>query len=87
MTPDVIMNLSFLRLLGGGVLALALFGRWNSSASVLINEIMYHPSSEDIREEYIELLNTGATNVNLTGWRFSKGVQFLFPNVTLPAGG
>ena len=54
---------------------------------VVINEIHYHPASEDIREEYIELLNTGATAVSLNGWRFSDGVDFTFPDVTLPAGG
>src|SRR4026208_680724 len=81
------MQLSFLRALGGGVTILVLLGCWKSSAAALINEIMYHPSSEDIREEYIELLNTGTTNVNLSGWRFSKGVQFVFPNVTLAASG
>jgi hypothetical protein len=57
------------------------------NASVVINEIMYHPSSEDIREEYIELHNTGAQTVDLTGWRFSRGVQFTFPSVSIPAGG
>src|SRR6266550_7333252 len=81
------MKLSFPRGLSGGVTILVLLFCGNSAASVLINEIMYHPSSEDIREEYIELLNTSATNVNLAGWRFSKGVQFVFPNVTLASGG
>ncbi|HEU0039675.1 MAG TPA: lamin tail domain-containing protein, partial [Verrucomicrobiae bacterium] len=81
------MKLSFPRGLSGGVTILVLLCCGNSAASVLINEIMYHPASEDIREEYIELLNTGATNVTLAGWRFSKGVQFTFPNVTLAAGG
>jgi hypothetical protein len=81
------MKLSFPLGFGGGVTILVLLCCWKASASVLINEIMYHPSSEDIREEYVELLNTGTTNVNLAGWRFSKGVQFIFPNITLAAGG
>src|SRR5687767_7999763 len=33
-------------------------------ADVMVNEIMYHPSSENVLEEYIELHNRGATNVN-----------------------
>jgi len=53
------------------------------TAEVLINEIMYHPSSEDPREEYIELYNSAPTNVSLAGWRFSNGVQFTFPSNTL----
>lgn len=48
---------------------------------------MHHPSSEDIREEFIELHNTGTTNVNLGGWRFTQGIQFTLPEVTLPPGG
>jgi hypothetical protein len=54
---------------------------------VVINEIMYHPASENPREEYIELFNQGAAPVNLNGWRFSDGVDFVFPNVTIAAGG
>ncbi|MBN2505357.1 MAG: lamin tail domain-containing protein [Verrucomicrobia bacterium] len=54
---------------------------------VIISEIMYHPSSENVLEEYIELHNKGAGAVNLTGWRFSDGVEFTFPSVTLPGGG
>jgi len=68
-------------------------GRSNASTpvSVIITEIMYHPyhtetSPEDIRQEYIELFNRGAEPVNLSGWRISNGVDFVFPAVTLGAG-
>lgn len=54
---------------------------------VVINEIMYHPSSENSLEEFIELHNQGSTAVNLAGWRFSSGVGFTFPGVSIPAGG
>src|SRR5882757_8634855 len=57
-----------------------------AAGTVVINEIMYHPSSENIAEEYIELFNSGLTNVNLAGWQFTKGVQFTFPNVALVPG-
>jgi hypothetical protein len=54
---------------------------------IVINEIMYHPSSQDAREEYVELFNAGATNVNLSGWKITGGIDFLFPtNTTLNAG-
>jgi hypothetical protein len=58
-----------------------------NSAGVVISEIMYHPSSENVLEEYIELFNKGAGAVGLNGWRFSEGVDFTFPNVSIPAGG
>lgn len=54
---------------------------------VLINEIMYHPISENPLEEYIELFNRDGAPVNMKGWRISDGVQFEFPDLTLPSGG
>ena len=61
------------------------------SISVLINEIMYNPyqpgtRAEDTREEYIELFNHGSEEVNLSDWRFSDGVEFVFPDIKLDAG-
>ncbi|MEO6246653.1 MAG: lamin tail domain-containing protein [Opitutaceae bacterium] len=53
----------------------------------MINEIMFHPSSETTTEEYIELHNTGATSVSLDGWSFTSGVSFTFPSVAIAAGG
>ena len=59
-----------------------------ASAQVRISEIMYHPSSENPAEEFVELRNLSATNVNLVGWQFTKGIAFTFTNsLTLPAGG
>ena len=54
--------------------------------NIVLNEIMYHPSSELASEEYLELLNRGASSVKLAGWRLSGGVSFAFPNMTLAAG-
>ncbi len=54
---------------------------------VKINEIMYHPASNNDLEEYIELYNSGVGPMDLTGWKFDKGVDFTFPAVTIPAGG
>ena len=67
-------------------------GAWSytldtNATGVLISEIMYHPSSENVLEEYIELHNKGASAVNLNGWRLSAGVQYTFANVSIPAGG
>src|SRR3954467_5579608 len=67
------------------VFAFGLLIAANLRSAVLINEIMYHTPSENIAEEYIELFNNGPTNVNLANWRFSQGVQFTFPSVTIVA--
>jgi len=58
-----------------------------SSGSVVINEILYHPTSTNVLEEWIELYNTGQTNVDLSGWRLTKGLQFTFPTNTIIAAG
>ena len=55
--------------------------------SVVINEIMYHPSSEDAREEYVELFNPAGTNVNLTGWSIAGGIAFALPTNTFLGAG
>jgi len=60
---------------------------------VMINEIMYHPyhgpnEGENMGQEYIELFNNGGEPVSLEGWRFSDGVDFVFPDgVELGSGG
>ena len=48
------------------------------SQNVLINEIMYHPASENLNESYVELYNPGPGATNLSGFQFTKGFQFVF---------
>ena len=50
-----------------------------SSPQIVINELQYHPLSDDHGEEYIELYNTGAITVDLSGWQFSDGIHYTFP--------
>ncbi len=59
----------------------------SAPADVVISEIMYHPSSENVAEEFIELHNTGLSAADLSGWQFSSGVAFTFPNGTSIAAG
>jgi hypothetical protein len=58
-----------------------------AAGPVQITELMYHPASEDVREEFVELYNPGPDPVSLAGWRFTTGVRFTFPAVTIPPGG
>ena len=59
-----------------------------SGSQVVINEIQYHPASDDHSEEYIELYNASAAAVDLSSWRFSDGIAYTFPNgVSIPPGG
>ncbi|HKS38359.1 MAG TPA: lamin tail domain-containing protein, partial [Verrucomicrobiae bacterium] len=51
-------------------------------AQVVINEIHYDPDVKTEPAEFIELYNAGTSAVDLSGWNFSDGIQYTFPNGT-----
>ncbi|MCA9261326.1 MAG: lamin tail domain-containing protein, partial [Planctomycetales bacterium] len=53
---------------------------------VSFTEIMYHPSTELDADEYLELYNSEAAAINLTGWTLSGGVNLTLPAVTINPG-
>jgi hypothetical protein len=61
---------------------------------LVISEIMYHPSPPPPGTagldpglfEYVELLNLGTTSLNLAGFRFTQGIEFVFPSVVVGPG-
>jgi hypothetical protein len=56
--------------------------------SVVINEIHYDPDVKTELVEFVELHNAGTRDIDISGWYFSDGISFQFPNGTiLPAGG
>ncbi len=64
-----------------------------TTPSLIITEIMYHPEVAPAGNtntadafEFIELKNTGQGTINLNGFRLSGGVDFVFPQLDLPAG-
>ncbi len=58
------------------------------SDRVVINELHCDsPDSKSRHVEYIELFNPLPVAVDLSGWAFTKGVDFTFPAVSIPAGG
>ncbi len=64
----------------------AIFSVGPVAESLRINEIMYHPAG-DPNAEYVELTNVGAETINLNLVRFTKGIEYTFPNFELPPGG
>ncbi len=56
-------------------------------AAININEIHYNPPENPIRQEFIELYNSGPDEVVLSGWRLSGAIDYLFPADTTIAGG
>ncbi|MEY2409086.1 MAG: hypothetical protein QOF48_1756, partial [Verrucomicrobiota bacterium] len=57
------------------------------AGDIVINEIMFDPPGGSTTNEWIELRNVTGSLINLTGWRFTKGVGFTFPNVSIAANG
>ena len=56
--------------------------------SVVINEIHYDPDVKTELVEFIELHNTAAEDIDLSGWYFRSGITYRFgAGATLPAGG
>ncbi len=53
-----------------------------ADSDVIINEIHYHPDGDFEKEEFIELYNRSDNSIDLTGWAFSRGITYLFPDGT-----
>src|SRR5437762_9902745 len=56
------------------------------AADVVISEIMFHPSSGDDGQEYVELFNKGDASADLTNWKFDQGITYTFTGGSLDAG-
>jgi hypothetical protein len=58
------------------------------TTSIVINEVMFDPPSNQIEGEYLELFNRGAQPVDLSGWRLAEAIDFTFPlGTTIAPGG
>ena len=57
---------------------------------VVINEIMYNPpgfQGSDYDYEFLELYNPGTTDIDMSGYSFSQGVNHVFADGTTLAAG
>jgi hypothetical protein len=58
----------------------------SETPAVVINEIHYNPSGnlqgDDDNYEFIELLNQGSFEADISGFTFTKGIDFKFPAAT-----
>ena len=58
-----------------------------ASAVILINAWDYHPVSGNAAEQYVQLLNTNAYAVDVSGWHLTGAIEFtLRPGTVIPAG-
>ena len=56
-----------------------------SSSTIALTELNYHPATPG--EEFLELLNISASNVELSGCTFTQGLDYTFPAATQLAPG
>lgn len=63
-------------------------GAANIPGSVLINEIHYNPDVKTDLVEFIELYNSAASPLDISGWKLGGGIAYNFPSGTsIPANG
>lgn len=59
-----------------------------SNAQIIITEIMYNPPESGTDSlEYFEIYNNSGSSVDISGWNFTQGVEYVFPaGTSMPAG-
>jgi Lamin Tail Domain/CotH kinase protein len=61
-------------------------GQSSRRTSIVISEIMYHPTNSAL--EFVELFNTRGEPANISGYRLAGDISYTFPaNTTIPGGG
>ncbi|MFM8878589.1 MAG: lamin tail domain-containing protein, partial [Verrucomicrobiota bacterium] len=60
--------------------------RLRADSTVVFNEVHYHPADRESSFEWIELYNQMAVNMDLSGWRLSGGVDYVFAEGTVIPG-
>jgi hypothetical protein len=68
----------------------AVYGVGPVAENLRVTEIMYHPrftgDPNDPNEEFVELKNIGPDALNLNLAEFTKGIDFIFPDIELESG-
>src|SRR3954451_9784777 len=76
-----LMNRLFFLLIFSGF---ALVSRVNADVSLVFNEVMYHPATNEPGLEWVELYNQMSVDVDVSGWFLQ---DFRFPSNTVIRGG
>src|SRR3989442_3053905 len=54
---------------------------------MVFNEIHYHPATNELAGEWIELHNQMAIDIDLSAWQLTGEISFTFPDGTIIPGG
>jgi hypothetical protein len=58
-----------------------------ADTSVVFNEIMYHPATNEPAMEWLELYNQMAVDVDMSGWRLDGDIHYKFGSNIVVHGG
>ncbi|MDB6110190.1 MAG: exported protein of unknown function, partial [Pedosphaera sp.] len=58
-----------------------------ADSTVVFNEIMYHPTTNEAALEWVELRNLMSVDMDLSGWSLANGIAYNFPAGTIIPGG
>jgi Lamin Tail Domain/Carbohydrate binding domain/CotH kinase protein len=58
-----------------------------ADTSLVFNEIMYHPATNEAALEWVELRNQMAVDVDLSGWSLRGEIEYTFASNTIVRGG
>jgi hypothetical protein len=65
------------------ILSIAILAATPCSAGIIINEIHYHPRSDEAALEWIEVANDSSTPMDISGYAFVDGISYVFPQGTI----
>lgn len=70
------------------VFALAVISIFDGRAdsTVVFNEIMYHPATNEPLMEWVELRNLMSVDMDISGWSLANGIAYTFPAGTIIPG-
>src|SRR4029077_4757241 len=58
-----------------------------ADTSIVFNEVMYHPATNEAAMEWVELYNQMAVDIDMTGWFLDGDIHYAFPSNTIAHGG
>src|SRR5712672_1511561 len=58
-----------------------------ADSTVVFNEIMYHPATNEAQMEWVELHNQMAVDMDISGWSVANAVNYKFAEGTIVPGG
>jgi len=57
-----------------------------ADAVIVFNEVMYHPATNEMKLEWVELHNQLAVDVDISDWTITGGINYTFPSNSIISG-